>query len=245
MSEASKQKMEDKALVSAASGRSVSGVYRYAVGWFLGALTLMFITAPLLEDIGKGEGLLAAIMTLVLLSAVVAVGNNRSTLVWGIVLVIPALAARWMYHLRPDMMPAPVFLIFGMLFIIFITAHLFGFIFRSPRVDSEVLCAAMAVYLMLALLWSLAYILVAAVVPDSFVFSAGPVSGHAMKGFTALYFSFITLCTVGYGDIVPVSGMARALAMMEAGVGVFYVATLISRLVAIYSSREPTEGKPP
>ena len=61
-------------------------------------------------------------------------------------------------------------------------------------------------------------------------------AANAMKGFTALYFSFATLCTVGYGDILPVSGVARMLAILEAGVGVFYVAILISRLVALHSS---------
>jgi voltage-gated potassium channel len=86
--------------------------------------------------------------------------------------------------------------------------------------------------------------LVADLIPDSFVFTASPAGGHAMKGFTALYFSLITLCTVGYGDIVPVSGMARAMAMMEATVGVFYIATVISRLVAVYSSRSLSDGKP-
>ena len=57
-----------------------------------------------------------------------------------------------------------------------------------------------------------------------------------MDGFTALYFSFITLSTVGYGDIAPVSKAARMLAPMESVVGLFYVAVLISRLVAIYST---------
>ncbi|MEO8429729.1 MAG: potassium channel family protein [Verrucomicrobiota bacterium] len=75
---------------------------------------------------------------------------------------------------------------------------------------------------------------------DLLAFMAGPVSSHTMKGFTGLYFSFITLSTVGYGDIVPISGMARMLAMMEAMAGTFYVAILISRLVAVYSSRGPS-----
>jgi hypothetical protein len=53
--------------------------------------------------------------------------------------------------------------------------------------------------------------------------------------FSALYFSIITLTTTGYGDITPVASVARMLAMMEAITGTFYVAVLISRLVALYS----------
>ena len=61
-------------------------------------------------------------------------------------------------------------------------------------------------------------------------------SSHRMKGFTAHYFSFITLCTVGYGDIAPVSSAARMLAAMEAMTGTIYMAVLIARLVSMHSS---------
>jgi len=57
-----------------------------------------------------------------------------------------------------------------------------------------------------------------------------------MKGFTGFYFSFITLTTVGYGDITPVSRAARWLASMEAMTGSLYVAVLIARLVSLYSN---------
>ena len=84
-------------------------------------------------------------------------------------------------------------------------------------------------------------------IPDAFVFSAGPPASRSMQGFTALYFSLITLATVGYGDIVPVAGVVRMLAAMEAIVGMFYVALLISRLVSLYpskgQSRAPTRER--
>ena len=57
-----------------------------------------------------------------------------------------------------------------------------------------------------------------------------------MNGFDALYFSLTTLTTVGFGDILPASGAARMLAMMEAASGTMYTAVLIARLVSVYSS---------
>jgi voltage-gated potassium channel len=129
----------------------------------------------------------------------------------------------------------------GLLFIGFVVLEFLRFILRAPRVDFEVLCAGIATYLMLGLLWSFAYILVDRLVPDSFIFTVGPVSSRSMNDFNALYFSFTTLSTIGYGDIIPVSGVARMLAMAEAVFGMFYVTLLIARLVSLYSSQSPRE----
>ena len=103
------------------------------------------------------------------------------------------------------------------------------------------LCAATSVYLLLGILWSMAYILVAELVPGSFCFAAGPDPGRSMAGFDAVYFSFVTLCTVGYGDVFPVSHGAKMLAIAEAVTGLFYVTILIARLVAVYSSEKPSD----
>jgi hypothetical protein len=245
MAESAEIKTDNKADIKSRRERFISGVYHYAVAWFLGALALMFIITPLIEKLDYGDHIVSAALTVVLLFAVLAVGNRRATLILAILLVIPAVTAKWISHFRPDLVAPEYWLIPGLLFVAFVIMHLFGFILRAPHVDSEILCAGIAGYLMLALLWSFCYTLLADLIPGSFVFTVGPASAHAMKGFTALYFSFVTLCTVGYGDIVPVSGFARSVAMMEAAVGVFYVATVISRLVAIYSSEKLTNHKPP
>ncbi len=86
-------------------------------------------------------------------------------------------------------------------------------------------------------IWALAYSLVWHCAPDAFIFTATQNGTNAMGGFTALYFSFITLNTVGYGDIVPGSDLTRMLAMTESTVGVFYMAVLIARLVSLYTPR--------
>lgn len=64
-----------------------------------------------------------------------------------------------------------------------------------------------------------------------------PPTSRSLEGFNSLYFSITTLATSGYGDIVPVSNLARMLAMTESMVGLFYVTLLIARLVSLYSSQ--------
>ena len=203
------------------------------------ALLLLFIGAPFVEEIEGGEFILSVLFSLVLLAAVLAVADHRRVLVIAIVLAIPAIGGRWINHFRPDLVPAAVFLVAGLVLIIFVVAHLLLFILRAPVVTVEVLCASISAYLMLGLMWTMAYWLVDQLTPGgafSFNTNAG---SHSMNGFDGFYFSFVTLSTVGYGDITPVSKVARMLAAMEAVTGLLYVAVLIARLVSLYSSAKP------
>jgi hypothetical protein len=220
------------------------------MAYLLASLVLVVVSGPFEERWRESDLLEALRLTLVMIAALLAVGGRRRTLALALVLVVPALVAKWVHHFQPHLVSPPVFLVPGLLMILFVLAHLLRFILVARRVDAEVLCAGVAGYLVLAWLWTLAYILVARLDPGAFVLTAGPVPSHEMKAFSAPYFSFITLCTVGYGDIVPVSDIARMLAMMEAMAGTFYLAILISRLVALYSSNQlsseescPPDGK--
>jgi voltage-gated potassium channel len=217
---------------------------RFSAVGLLIALALLLFSSPFVEDLPYGDSIEAALLTLVMVSAVVAVGGTGRILVIALLLVAPALAAKWLHHLRPDLISPLFHIITAIAFFVFVVAHLLRFILRAARVDTNVLCAGLSGYLLLGLLWAPAYVLVARINPGAFVLSAGSDAGATMDGFHAFYFSFITLCTVGYGDVTPVSKVARMLAVAEAIAGLFYVAVLISRLVAIYSSSPPTQAPP-
>jgi hypothetical protein len=155
-------------------------------------------------------------------------------------LVSLAVAAKWLNQLWPQECPALAFVLPSMAFLVVVIASLVGFILRAKQVDAEVLCAGISVYLILGLLWGLAYTSVAQVIPNAFAFSTAPGTPATMSGFTALYFSFITLTTVGYGDISPVADVARMLAVLEAMTGTLFVGVLITRLVCLYSTSGQT-----
>ena len=212
------------------------GIRRLSAVELLIALGLLFFSLPFVEEIKGGDIIVSILLSVVLISAVLAVANRRRTFVVAVLLAIPAVVGRWINHFRPHLLPPAVFLVAGLVLVAFVVANLLRFILRAPSVNAEVLCASISAYLMLGLMWTMAYWLVDQLTPGgafSFNTNAGP---QSINGFNAFYFSFITLSTVGYGDITPVSRIARWLAAMEAMTGLLYVAVLIARLVSLYSS---------
>jgi voltage-gated potassium channel Kch len=96
---------------------------------------------------------------------------------------------------------------------------------------------AVAAYLLLGLSWALAYELVALRVGQAF---SGAGLGAAERT-SFIYFSFVTLTTVGYGDITPVHPVARSLAVAEALTGQLYPAILLARLVSLATGSGPAD----
>jgi voltage-gated potassium channel len=215
---------------------------RFSTVQLLVALVILLVSAPFVEELEGGHFILSLLFSLVLIAAVFAVANRKRSLVIALVLAIPAIIARWVNQLRPDLVHPAVFLVCALVLLAFVIGHLLYFILSAPVVNVEVLCASIAAYLMLGLTWTVAYWLVDQLTPGG-AFSFNTTRGaHSMNGFTGFYFSFITLSTVGYGDITPVSQAARWLAAMEAMTGLLYVAVLIARLVSLYSTAKPNDS---
>jgi len=218
-----------------------------SVRHFLILLVLLLVFQAFSSQLKSGPLIDAFLMTFVLLSAVLAVGGRRVSLIVAAILVAPPLISRWADHLRANQIPHSFTLATGMIFIAYIMFHLLRFILRAPRVNDEVVCAGISVYLLIALIWAFAYSLVARLAPGSFVFPLTSDPLRAMVGFEAIYFSFETLTTVDFGDIIPVTRIARTLVMAEAVVGVFYMAILIARLVSLYTTdaaKAPAQSAP-
>lgn len=109
---------------------------------------------------------------------------------------------------------------------------------HAVRVRRETLYESVCVYLLLGLFWGTLYSFLEHLSPGSFHLDPSLHDGH-LGWSDFLYHSFVTLTTLGYGDLVPVAPMARSLTLLEAVVGVFYVTALVARLVSIYRPDEP------
>jgi hypothetical protein len=129
------------------------------------------------------------------------------------------------------------------LFVAFITWTELRAVLRQKEITAETISMSISVYLLIGFSWGLLYVVVYQLQPGAFSFpgAAGPAPrltpSDASSTYTALiYFSLTTLTTMGFGDILPVSLQARYLAIAEGMMGIFYMAILVARLVAMQMS---------
>ncbi|MGE5895024.1 MAG: ion channel [bacterium] len=106
-------------------------------------------------------------------------------------------------------------------------------VYREGPVTGHRVRGAVAAYLLIAILFAYSYIFIAAVIPGSFQLPAWMSEHVSERSEAFVYFSVITLTTLGYGDITAIHPLARSLVMIEALIGQLYPAILIARLVTL------------
>ena len=183
------------------------------------------------------EELLRTFFVLVLFTAVYAMSDSKKHLVGAIALGLPVLLlniADFFFLDGVILWRLGMFIVFNLYVIRTILLE----VLRRERTTRETLSGAVCVYLLIGMTWGAGYYLLETVLPGSFHSDA--LHNIAIKNNFVwtdfVYVSFVNLTTMGYGDIVPVTSQARSLCIMEAVVGVLYIAVMISRLATLYRS---------
>lgn len=109
------------------------------------------------------------------------------------------------------------------------------FIIESETVTRDVLYAVIAIYFLLAAVFAVIYGVIETLAPGSFMAS----NGAEINWQRLNYFSQVTISTLGYGDIVPVTSTTQSLTTLEASIGTLYIAILIGRFVSLYQHEAP------
>ncbi len=200
---------------------------------FLYLLFLAFFLAPFVDSV-PARLLTSLFLTLFMVFGVISMSLHPAIrFLAGIVAGI-AVVLRWMMHLAPT----PVIFLWGgfatFIFMIILTMVFLRKVFQeSGPVTVDKIKGAIAVYLLFGLTWSTLYGLLDQILPNAFSLPAAGVLFSAERQQILTYFSFVTLTTVGYGDITPTHDVSRMFAIMEALCGQLYPATLLARLVSL------------
>lgn len=203
--------------------------------WLLLALVLLLVSYPHFQDTAMGAFLGGLMSLIVLVAGVYAVRTQRFTLL-GAGLLALAAATSSVVALATGSRGHPVVEGIFTLFYAFLTIAVFVEVMRRRAVRGDNLFGIICVYLLIGVTFGTLYDFVETVSPGSFGYAAD--SGVGSLGWRQLiFFSFMTLTGIGYGDITPMTSQAQSLAIIEGVTGVLYVAVLIARIVGTYSRR--------
>jgi hypothetical protein len=209
-----------------------------AVWWQERGLTAMlvsmvvaiFVAGPLAASSLTGQVLFDGCFAVLLVSGIVAFSRRRVIVAGVAAATVITLYLRWSeggeVTVGNDVL--------SLVTVVALTALVLEHVFRSGPITADRIRGAVLAYLLIGLVWTFAYQLTHKLSPGSFRF---PDDGKAQDFMHGLgYFSFVTLTTLGYGDITPVHPFARSLAVAEALIGQLYPAILIGRLVSLQIS---------
>jgi hypothetical protein len=201
---------------------------RYTVLFY--SLLLTMIAAPLSGVLGLEAILIELFLVANLLAAVIPIDSRSGRRLLLAILVV-ALIFRLGTGLSDQTTLAALSLMIWTVVALIAASLALRFALRAHSINREHVYAALSAYLLAGLFFGNFYWVLEQVWPGTFAL-AGSLSPNS-----AIYFSFVTLATLGYGDIVPRTDIARGLAVVEGVGGQLFLAAMVARLVSLYASR--------
>jgi len=205
---------------------------------FVSLLALILVT-PLAREFVGIQMVWNIFLTGILLSGVHAVSERKRNVYIASLLPLPMLVYLWsVYFMEINRYVVIVGSLCGVLFFAYMIVNILFFIYRQDKVTRDLISGAAVVYLLMAMMWTFIYRVVETAHPGSFTIPTTDI--HERMRF--IYFSLVTITTLGYGDIVPKTSLASSLATLEAVVGQLYLVTTVAWLVGVRVSQS-TERK--
>ena len=202
------------------------GRRRYAVLFY--CLLIMLIVLPAANTLGLPQFAIKLLVAACLLAAVMpnASKGHRWAFLAAVLLLIGL-----RFVAEPDEVPisfGPVLALYGLTGLL-ATVGTLKFVVKSPNVDGETVYAALSTYLLAGLFFGVIYSAIEFMWPGSF---SGP---DEFTEANATYYSFVTLATLGYGDFLPKTELARGVATFEVIGGQLFLAVMVARLIGLFA----------
>ncbi|MBT5873160.1 MAG: two pore domain potassium channel family protein [Candidatus Latescibacteria bacterium] len=206
------------------------------------ATVLLMIGYPYFSDDSVGAFLGGMSSLIICCAGVYAVHTTRWRFAAAIVFALFAAGSLTVIDFVQGVRGHPLVEFSFFLFYSFITLAVFLEVIQTIDIKRDTIFGTVAVYLLVGLTFGTLYDFVETISPGSFhahVVFAGVDGGLGFR--QLLYFSFMTLTTVGYGDITAVTAPAQSVVAIEGVIGVLYVAVLVARIVGIYSAKRESD----
>jgi hypothetical protein len=206
-------------------------------------LFLLLVIQPMLRGFSIRGSVFDILYSLVLVAAILSLCQGRWPTRLALILGVPALLGRWLACMLASSGDDYVALadhFVEIFFLGFVAVMILRAILTQGSISLDSIFGAICAYLLLGMAWGSLYSVIEVLQPGSFQATgelADSVKSAEARGPVLVYYSFVTMTTVGYGDITPVSPAARTLSWLEAMMGQFYIAVLVAFLVGIRVSQ--------
>lgn len=200
------------------------------------AQVALIVLYPYVDTAGWPLIVFRLLSALTFVAALYAVCDVRRHWLTGLALALPAGIFNTIAALHPDAQIQFLGYACAFVFLLFTLVTLLRVVVCAREITSDTLYGAISVYLLMAIVWAFAYVMLSQLQPGALSADAARHPHHAIDWSDCIFFSFVTLTSTGYGDIAPVTAQARSLASLEAVSGTMYMAVLVARLVGVYSA---------
>ena len=191
---------------------------------------LFFVVYSFIIGYLWAESILNLFFMLILFSGIFAISETRKTLIYSLTLGLLTIVFRWSFTLTDILLLGIFEEGISFFFLIYIAVSILKFILKQPKVTTELIYGALSVYFIFGLAWASLYHLLELIHPGSFSMPEHQLADQP-NFFRLWYFSMVTLTTLGFGDISPITMPARSFVVLEAIMGQFFLAVLIANLI--------------
>lgn len=204
--------------------------------YLLAALLFLLLILPVIRDLYGSTNRFVGqlVFSTALIFSVLGLAKSIKWLLTGLLLVLGGIFCMYLYLFTQYLPLLYIALSSDFLFLTLVIAIATQQVIHSEAITLHNIAGAICVYILLGVIWSVLYMFIYMLIPESF--SGINEVNQQIQFSDFLYFSFVTLTTLGYGDLLPLSATAKTLAFIEAIFGQFYMATLVAGLVAIHIS---------
>jgi hypothetical protein len=219
----------------------MAGLRRRGCRFLLGILTLMLVSFPALHQMAQPI-LLCAVIAAVFVAGVIVVDAGGSHVRKAVCLASVQIGLTVFAVLQDGasfvyLLTVGFALVTATVLISYSLHCVVAYVLQAPYITSDQIYAGMCAYLMLGFAFGCIYYLTEILSPGCFSAST---SKPGVSTPDLMYFSFVTLATLGYGDITPIANVSRALAELEALAGMLYIAVFMARLMSMAGGGSPT-----
>ncbi len=191
----------------------------------------LLVLEPILSRFVAARIFLHIFLTAIFIYMVYIIRGKKRQIIFNVLLAIVLLVSVWLQYVYPNKEVLAIGMIAGVLLIGLVIANFLAIMFQSDEVTRTVIFMALLSYLLAALMWAFLYTFLELVDPASFNIDLSQIEGYLSE---FKYYSFVTITTLGYGDITPVTGVAKSFSALQAVVGQLYVVVVIAWLVGNY-----------